>query len=561
MKPNLLFSTLLLALSLTLLGGCASRPTIEKLVPEDTPLYFQVNDPDAFLQDLDSYITPLGLKSQIGGMRVREFLELQLSTRESIIPFDAIDFASPVGIAAQTGTVQGEMDFILFFPIVEERNPEDMAVALKNGADLSAVPYKNYLVIFSTPEDVEAFPPKNPLDLSLFREYPDNSLKAYMNFQSLVDAIGIDFQELSALMEDQLEDTNPMTGKILKGYADFLREISGLYGNMQVDDERMGFRGDLVFQGDMARHLKSITPMSGIKEYAEYLGEESLYQCLYNIHPDDLAVLSEKMVGLYLNNTEVESEDRERYLTLTNDMVKTMGPAGAFSFDMDIAPEFLEDGFEGLDCEVTGIMTLSDPEEFLRIMSTLYEEPVLNVVMNQILSESGMQMKILFEEHPEDPDLPYYEIGYSVKAIKSKSLDPQRKESIKMMRTLFEKLKIYTAVRDDLYYLYLGKNGAAGLRDLVYSRKDEPATNGLSWLESMPDTANCIWKLSLRDMAAQLLSASGNPEPIPAGDEADFFKGYIQAGDEISGGIILPTSELLWIVRLASLGANQSQVN
>ncbi len=561
MKKIHVRSILLLTLSLVIFFGCASRPVIEKMVPEDSAVYLQIDDPESFLQNLDDYITPFGLKSRIGGMSIREFMEMALSAGDSPFTLDKIEMSFPIGFVAVPGDEPEKMDFMIFFPVKEGLVPADVAEEMNSLENITITVYENYLIFFSNPDSLTSFPPKKRLDVSRFRDYPDDSIKTYFSFPIFLNAMGVNFDELSDILTESSEETTPFIKEVMDGYTDLIKQIEGYYLWMDLNSESMEAYGDMTFSGDMARLLKTMKPMTGIREYGTLLPDEGLYQGIYNIHPDNMTIIQQKIIESIYNSDSFESEEWRRYLNLLSEFSESMGPGGAFSFDMDLSPDFLSSPVESINFDFSTVMTLSDPGKFSRVMASLYEESFINSIMEESFKDTGYKLDINMIENREDSGFPYYEISYSVIQTGSKNQDPSTVESIVLLKKLFDKIKFYSTVRNDLYFGYMGSSGVNGLRTLVYTQLhlNTPEDVQESWVDSIPDSANFAWSFSMGGLSALILDAAGIGSEASPETGKDAMTGYITAGDELSGGMLLPTGGLLMLVQAATLlGQNET---
>ena len=109
--------TLILILPLVglVLFSCAGTPPIEKMVPEDSLFYFQLADPDQFLEDTDLFLRSLQLQS--GDVKLKDQLMGMMALVNAELSAEVLDFSRPIGFAGVPVTDETKPGFMLLIPL------------------------------------------------------------------------------------------------------------------------------------------------------------------------------------------------------------------------------------------------------------------------------------------------------------------------------------------------------------------------------------------------------------------------------------------------------------
>ena len=311
-------------------------PDIDTLVPEDALVYFQISNPENFMESIDSFLIVTGMNEMMGGMPLQDFISMLLASEEADFSLEYLDLSNPVGFAILPSNdkhaEKEDLDFILFLPINTNMNILDLIKNKPEEDDFWYTIFMNYLVYFSTEDLKKNFPSNNISNLSHLDSYSNDSLSIYLDINGLMKYFDIDRSELIKDFEYQGSSDSDFTTKIVEGYFHLFSQLKVLFSNITLDRKVITFKSDLFFNEKMETLINSFKSVNNIKEWSSYLPEEGFLQSIYSMDSADQKLILENIMDYLFppgENDPIMSE-LKRNMGMFSDY---MGNGGVFSLD------------------------------------------------------------------------------------------------------------------------------------------------------------------------------------------------------------------------------------
>ncbi|ADK81760.1 hypothetical protein [Sediminispirochaeta smaragdinae] len=451
-----------LAVLALFLSGCASTPTIETMVPRGTALYMQIPNGDALMTDLDKFMKPLGFDAYIGGIPIKDFLSTMLIVKGVPFTMEELNFSQPVGVALISDDITADPDtFMLFIPLADVVDVNSLAEKLSSDDDHWMF-YKGYLVLFSKTELMEDFPPKEHADLSTLRDYPDSSIQAYVDFDGLIDSLGLDAKELSDQMAASNNGEMAWAGTLVEKYLALLHDIDFVSAALSADENGMVLNSDLSLEGKTGSLLRSLKPMNDVAEFeAPYL-PDAMISGVIGLDPRDSNAMMEAFYGFFLDDKDGTSEDSKALKTMMDDyraLNRLATGYAAFSFSMGLpAGSEIEDIHFSLGIAAGA----SDPEAYIERSKTSVRNELTGLLLKKMFGNSfPLGIKQEMEEGTTPAGRPYLKLVTSYSGIDALGAEGAELERFSDLYTL------YMCAGDHMVYSYMGKGGPAMLDAFV----------------------------------------------------------------------------------------------
>ncbi|MCK5672295.1 MAG: hypothetical protein KAH95_02905, partial [Spirochaetales bacterium] len=143
MKNKIGFIIIILLLTISSFAWTSANfeisPDIKTLVPEDALMYFQIADPENLMSSTDSFLAATGMNEFIGNMKLQDFINVVLMSKNENLSSKYLNLSKPIGFAIIPGedkyAEKKDVDFMLFLPINTSMNILDLIDSQPVGDD------------------------------------------------------------------------------------------------------------------------------------------------------------------------------------------------------------------------------------------------------------------------------------------------------------------------------------------------------------------------------------------------------------------------------------------
>ena len=292
------------AVTVSMLGSCASTRTLERMIPEETAVYVQIPEGELLLADLDDLLTSIGLGSTLSGMSLYEFLVASLAGGSGPLHPGSIDLSQPIGMAIipPESPTAANPEFIIFLPLKEIVGADTVVTALAEDPTIAAAVRRDYLVLFSTQELAESFPPRRRTDVRALRAYPANTVQLFVDVQSLLSSLDLELHEVTdAIPEDELQDL-PWLPNMLDAYMDLVRSMSSLTAAAHTGSPGVLLSGSVTLTGNAGRFVRGMSPAGSLTDVSFPHLEDALMRAVFSMAPEDSLKLTEAIAELFVSD-------------------------------------------------------------------------------------------------------------------------------------------------------------------------------------------------------------------------------------------------------------------
>ena len=564
MKNKIGFIIIILLLTIPFLAWSSASfeitPDIDTLVPEDALVYFQISNPENFMESIDSFLITTGLNEMMGRMPLQDFITILLASEEADFSLEYFDLSKSVGFAILPSTKEyaekDDVDFMLFLPINTNMNILDLLKNKPEEEDFWYTIFMNYLVYFSSEDLKKNFPSNNISNLSHLDSYSNDSLSIYLDIDGLMKTFDIDTSDLLNELKEQDSSGSDLTSRIIEGYFNLFSQVKILYSNITLNRKGITFKSDLFFSDKIETIINSFQSVNNIKEWSSYLPEEGFIQSLYSMNSVDQKVILEKILDYLFPSSENDPimSELKRNIGMFSDY---MGNGGAFSIDF-IPTITQETGIKknhssqkntsdaGFPFGITiNIVTdLTDPDGYLRVFRKYYSDQKINNIMDSLYRDLDFSLQITMEELNTNEISPVFRMTYQLQDRKTKSENSS--SEMEPVKNFLNSMEFWYHISNDKMYSYMGPLGIEGIKKLIFA--DAPMKE---WVSSSPDNANLIWNFSLSRIIESLGGIQGLEELLLLKNISFGMSGFSGFKDgAVHSSINIPAEDIMSIFQM-----------
>ena len=586
---------LVLAVALTLTSCLPKGGDVARLIPQDAYAAVVAESPLDLFKSADSFYKAAALSDVEDGKSLmdilKDFSEKNDMFKEAV---ECFDFGRPFALAVVPDTSGKKPRAVVVFWLPMKDGQASYTRLLGSLEDFKGTSafVKNYAAICLNGTAPTALPAKRA-DLSRLSAYPKDSLKAWLNMESLWKDFGdqwvnalekatdepsaveevapgepFDYNERNFDWDEYFEEQNPRRG--LPGLSEEIpnpRELLGkiaenvrsLDFSVGVNEKGVHLRVGASVPEDRAlgKFVSAAGPAKGLP-YVKYLEADALMGGVSSLDPSALS----QFMKLYLKAFNMEKYLGEAYFKLLESSYAAQGPDSAFSFDLSLAPDFMQNAQQArtpdqisdlirksISLDLSGTYALRDEDLYRETLKQLSDKDIFGAAFKELMDSAGMEMGIRVEEG-ETSGVPYDAVQITLGGPMI-SGSPEGKAALD---ALMEKLVMYSSCRDGKAYMVMGnpellpeaiqRDGAAVpiAQDPKY--KDFAAT--------LPKGARGVYYVSLRKLYEIIAPFAPNFASVPA-ESLDKLYGYMaMSKGSMETGLFLGVGDIKSIIGLAS---------
>jgi hypothetical protein len=518
----------LLLISFILLT-CVSVPElrqIENLVPSQAPFYIHVGNMDEFLDNIESFMEPIGLKSLIGPDSLKSKIKSTLFPEGSAIEFEAFNLKKPWGLAIiPTGSESDVLTEILIPLVNPAKDFDSLKTFMGQFGKFDLKLAGEYAVAFSGTDLQIDFPPKKAADFRELESYPKGSLSFYVNIPETLKSFGLTTDQLKKeIVSASDSDSDPLLSfinkpalaKLISDVIGLLDEIEVYSGCYNVDKTGLTCKSNLkITKGkSIDKLLAPISAYQGILNYAKYIPTDKLYSISAHFDPDFASRFGKSIYDPIIDIFKLDESDKTALRTLLESPLKPKVSEYSAAFDCDIDlskfPDLnsnnekddasgafdpgsvlntyknLKDAFS---FDIVNVSDIKDKEQYRKWMDDIIKNPLFDSLMEKIFKKAGMEnpgIGFAFEYTKDNKvgALLCDEFAFRIKAPKEIAGKKQSKEEksletlVPTLNAFFDNYKAYIHFANNKCYMVMSKNADKILPDLVKS--DSAGANNLA---------------------------------------------------------------------------------
>lgn len=556
MKISKLLPLLLLPLFLLACGG--PQNPLANLVPSDSQVFVQIENPKTFMTNLDQFIKPLGLDQLTGKKTSGEWLDSIAKDSSGMIDPLWFDLEKPLGLAISGIGATSEPQFLIYLPLKDAakniKNLDKLAMA----AEAKVVAADSYAVLAVNYKDAPTFPVKKALDFSVLSTLEKGGLSYYVDFVALKSAFGFNAEAVVQMLSSEMDASAGVTGagalamtkEMFKNIIGAVDQATHLHSALVADGAGLKSQAGVAFaaDGSVAKWLKDVPKASGTSTLLKYLPAKALGNMVINLDPATLKKWSVEMNTWMFKLLEVDQAKVAEHDKLMAPLLDLMGAKSAVSFDLDYNmdeikkmtddPDSLVSGMEkAFSLKAMAVVEVKDGKAYAQASKAYLTSGIWQDLMKAVSKDSPLPVSFGFDyvADQKEGDFAYDKISFKVEA--AADAEAQLAAGLSALTGLFKKLTAYLHYTSGKVYIVFGDNALADLKTLAAKDAVADSLADSKTLKSLagyfPDNANVAGNFNLARVL-QLVAKSGAPgmENIPVlSEDSPGFVGYAKLGN------------------------------
>jgi hypothetical protein len=573
-----------LLLVLAALAACSFQDQgLAPLVPENAFGFVQINEPEAFIKNVDAFASPLGVKELIGNLEMKDLLNTGLKGATGI-DLGAFDLKKPLGIAMLPPQKDsGDFGFILYLPLLKpaEDGPK-LQKALESAGSITFASANGYAIFTQNAGD-QKFPPAKPMKIPQSLVFTPGTLTVYGDVKSVLAAYQKEWttlkeeasKEIASMESAELgkmeAGTQAVTKSMLEGIFQGIEQTQSLAIELAPGANGFATTGTVEFakDGSIAKVLKGIGPGKDIGGLSKYLPMGWLMTGAASGDPAAFKDAYTGFVQLYLGASPLSDTDKAAVLKLMEESFKLSGKNLAYGFDLTVDPDVLEMSQDELlanlgdafGLNMVMVQDVTDSAAYQKFLKESMTGETMKKYLDAVMAESGFTLSMKLAEQ-KDGDFAYQEIGFELAVGDPDKLalsSDEARVAATVAASLMQKFKMSMSLKGNRLYMVMGDSGLDSLKKLVSADQAEKPISGnpvwTAWLKTVPADAQYVGNFStgsILDMA-KLFSRGAVAIEVPEADRSG-INGFIQVKDSyIRSGVAWDIKEV-GIIAKASVG-------
>lgn len=477
---------LLIAAVAVLFFSCSQQNPVIELLPADTVMYVQVENPQEMISNVDGFLEESGLAPLMGGQSVEAtlnmvFSELELSTKD-------FDMQSPIGFSFGTPDEWGDPAISMFV----KTKSENVKKAFEEGAGLMATEMGGYLIL----SNVEQQYGNNNSSISTetLTQYASGSVSMAVDFDAFKRVYSDEYGELKEELEYEFSSGYGPESFILQAYMEnvFSMLDSFLLVDANVIADKSGLAYSLGVSVDKANEtaagILKWADKNDANSYTKYIPADYLFGMAMNINSD----AAKEMTTSYMNVLESLDLFSEDFMTVLGEYVDAsagvMGNYAATAIDVDVQASVLYNSdptamLDGIDFRMISVSALKDQDKYRSVIESMTDGKLGDALMKEIarlsyVEKAPLDLNFVLEKDKDFDGFKYdefkFDISFNELAAEFGIIsDGQADMANQTMEIFSEKFKIFSAYNNGKIYIVTADTGLEVLKQLATNDKAE----------------------------------------------------------------------------------------
>ena len=534
MKRKICFFRLFIFCSMVLLLSCGRKEnTLRELIPDKTTVYIQAKNPGVLMENIDSFIDELGLKTLTGGRLFKEIFFTSLSSlTEGEIDEHWFDLKRPAGVAyippcEGSSKIGG---FLIFLP-ADKKYTESIREMIGEKKEWDVGFFGGYAVVALQYDIGKEYPPAKTIDITKLKKYDDDSLSYYVNFSGIWKTGKREWEGFKKEFNSSIaRSASAFPGDLQKriinfytGLLSLIEQIEEIDGSISTDARDLELRENTSFDetGEMAEFLKSLSPVENTGDFLKYLPADYLFSLVANMAPGDRRKLFSSFYNLIPQDMTDSSIDIwKEYRAIMAPYKNEFGFRASIAFDVDIdfekiinsynadaGPEVLPKSIlDLLGFKMMAVYEAENPLRVKKILKDTVESGGYSRFADALLKKSGVVAEFSLEEKKAE-GFTYDEFSMKLdfrEYLKKMGAGTKSLDKINsILSNIFNFIRLYIGYGKNRVYVVIDKNGAEVMEKLI---KNDSCPGGLvessahfsKTISRMPHGSHFVYQCSVK---------------------------------------------------------------